>query len=739
MAIVAVAPLQAFIDEHEALTPEEWNALDPPPDIEPAQTATVEAAQAAVERGCSASATEASLQEAIDGLTGDGEVGQAIAAALRGDGPLLGPLAPSPTTTTVVDTEPTTVSVAVGDSLPNVLDRVAPGSTIRFEAGIHRFVEPILIDKELSFVGAGQSATTLSSSAEGVAIAFVGPGGFTMSDLSVEHAGDREANVFVAIEGPVTLRDVGIRGGTSGGEEGAGGGHGIVFAFEPLPGFPERTPAERAGPLSITDSTVSGNDAAGILVTGSAAPQILTSTISRNGACGLCYTGSSGGSLVESDVVANTIGIQVDGTASPSLRDNSISLSVDVGVTAGDESAPLLISNVIDDNGEIGIQAAGSAEPYIEANTIRRHGVGVLGAESARPRVERNLISDHDIGLQFGGDVEAGASRNILTSSAIAAISFGDSSRGVADGNEIRTAAEVAIQAVDESTAEIVDNVVSSPGGVGISALGASRSTVAGNTVSERDVGIQIGATAVADVRDNVITAAGAVGVLVSDGAAATIVDNEISGSDGVGVLASGASAPAIERNRIFDNGVGLVLREGAAGSATDNTIERHVIGVQVVDRAAGSISGNTVVDSVEAGVVFGGSSTTRFEKNTLARNGSIALQIGEEASPVVAENEIRGQGIYGILLRDRAAGSIVANRIVDHVFAIQLGDSAAPEILDNRLEQIALTNIVYADSTGGRVAGNNCAESLSAGISVTAPADPEIGDNECTISRTAG
>jgi hypothetical protein len=76
-------------------------------------------------------------------------------------------------------------------------------------------------------------------------------------------------------------------------------------------------------------------------------------------------------------------------------------------------------------------------------------------------------------------------------------------------------------------------------------------------------------------------------------------------------------------------------------------------------------------------------------------------------------------------------------NFIVDHVFGIQLGDSAAPSIRNNTLRQIALTNIVYADNTGGDVSGNSCESSLGAGISVSAPANPTIGTNDCTLSQT--
>jgi parallel beta-helix repeat protein len=78
-------------------------------------------------------------------------------------------------------------------------------------------------------------------------------------------------------------------------------------------------------------------------------------------------------------------------------------------------------------------------------------------------------------------------------------------------------------------------------------------------------------------------------------------------------------------------------------------------------------------------------------------------------------------------------------------VFGIQLSDSAAPDIINNRLQGIALTGISYADNTGGNVSGNDCggtgsgAISLGAGISISAPANPNVGENDCSVSRSSG
>ncbi len=134
-AAEAVAPLQEFVERYENLSVEEWNALDPPPDVETAQDAVVSIAQAAVDRGCFPATMEERITAEIDEIDGQGEVGRAIAAALRGDGPFLGPPAPIVESTVPRNSVPTTVTLEPGESLPDLLLRLAPGSTVRFAAG----------------------------------------------------------------------------------------------------------------------------------------------------------------------------------------------------------------------------------------------------------------------------------------------------------------------------------------------------------------------------------------------------------------------------------------------------------------------------------------------------------------------------------------------------------------------------------------------------------------------------
>ena len=458
-ARAAAAPMQQFIDQYGELSIEAWNALDPPPNFDLLQLAVRDAAQAAANRGCDATKLEEKIAAEVEGLRGSSEVGQAIAAALRGDGPPLGPGIPVPVTTLPRETDVSTVALKPGDDLAAILARVADGSTIELAAGIFEFDQTILIDVGVNLVGAGRDETVVRSAAEGVALAFVGPGGLGVRDMTIEHAGDAEASILLAIEGPVTVSGANIKGAVAGSGE-SGGGHGIVFAFDQLPGFPERTAEQRAGALLVEDSVITGNAAAGILITGDAAPQITGSTISANGGCGICYSGSSAGTVSASTLQANQIGIQVSDTSTPKLDDNTIVDSIGVGISIDGSSTAQIVGNTIDANGEIGIQIAGAAKPTIEHNTVSHHGVGILATDTSRPALLENNVNNHDVGIQVAGEAVVDAMNNNVWVTTVAAISYGDTSTGTIRGNGIVAAEVAGIQVTGSASPRVEGNVI---------------------------------------------------------------------------------------------------------------------------------------------------------------------------------------------------------------------------------------------------------------------------------------
>src|SRR5918994_3546753 len=85
LAEAAVAPAQDFLDQFTDMTPDELAAMNPPPDVRALQADIQVRARDAVASGCDPEAFQAVVVDQVSTLRGEGEVGETLAAILRGD------------------------------------------------------------------------------------------------------------------------------------------------------------------------------------------------------------------------------------------------------------------------------------------------------------------------------------------------------------------------------------------------------------------------------------------------------------------------------------------------------------------------------------------------------------------------------------------------------------------------------------------------------------------------------
>jgi hypothetical protein len=582
-AQAAVAPAQTFIDEHEALTVEQWNALQPPPDLAAVQQEVQQRAQEVVRRGCVPAVVEDAVVGAIAALRGDGAVGASIAAALRGE----------QSETTQRESTASNVTVRPGDDVAAILARVGDRSTVTFAAGNYELTTTVVVDVSLEIVGAGQAETTISSSAPSVALAFVGPGDLLVRDVALRHTGDQPGSVLLAIEGGLTLRDVEIGGG-SGAEEG-GAGHGVVFAFEDLPGFPARTPEQRAGPLVVERATITGNEAAGILVSGDAAPTISGSTISGNGTCGVCYTDVAAGSLTTS---------------------------------------------TIEDNGRIGVQVTGASHPGVAGSTVRRNPVGMLLTDTVNADVSTTVFDGNAVAVQVGGDAQLTATANEVPSADQVAVSLGETSTATIRENRIAGGGSVGIEVGASAAATIVGNTIEGGGDVGVSFAASSSGTVDRNTITGRRVGIQVAGAAAPELTGNHVADSQLIGLLFAEQAAGAVHDNLVSGAGGSAVQVAGTAHPDLTTNELRGGEVGIAYFDAAAGSASDNRILEHDVGIQLTGTAAPQLATNELDGIERAAILYGETSAGEATGNLCRGPRGVGIALAPTATPSLGANE---------------------------------------------------------------------------------------------------
>jgi parallel beta-helix repeat protein len=701
----AAARLQDFIDRYQDLSVEEYAALDPEPDASPVIESIRVDLQAAADAGCIAEFLNSRFAGAVSSLSGSGPVGGALAASLRGEEPPelklpasglpgavavpppLGNVVPTPT---AVPPVPTTVVPGAGDDLVALVRSLAPGSRVELAARNYTLAGPMVIDKSITIVGAGRGRTTITTSAPGAGVVFLGPGTLEMRSLSLVHSGNAKASLLLAVTGAVTIDDVAFSGAK--GSLAEGNGSALVFGFEPIEGFPTLSAAQRSGALRVNNSSFTGNAAAGVMVIGPAAPLISGSTFRSNGTCGVCFSSTSSGTVTGSTFVANPLGVQASGTSRPVLRGNDFRES-DVGVRIGERS--------------------------------------IVTVDASR-------FTANDIGVQADNDTAANVTGNTFRDHEVAAVVMVDRSGGRIAGNTVERAGLAGIQLVGQSGADVVDNTIEGPAPVCLSVLGAVRSTVRGNTVGGCEVGVQVSGTARPDIVGNTIARSTSTGISINQEARGTIRDNTIDGSAEVGIQVSGNAAPAVTANRVSSSqGVGVVYWNRSSGRVSNNTVAGHRIGLQVGEESTATFTGNTVSGASGAALIVTGTSAPTLQNNQLASAGDVVAQFDTSSAALFTDNVVTGSTSTGLLYLGAAGGTASGNRIAGPAAGVEVGGTSAPSILANRFENNSRAAMVFTGSSAGQVRDNVCASTTGSGIVLSGQSAPQLGGNQCSIQRS--
>lgn len=655
----AVDRLQAHVDAFGDLTVEEYLALDPPPDVTPILEQIQEDLQAMANAGCDADELNAAFDARVQGLKGEGPVGAALAAGLRGDDPpaietpapaapapegpagvIPLPVTPPPPPPPPPPPVPTTVVPRVGDDLRVLVASLAPGSRLDLPAGTFRVSEPIVIDKTLTITGSGRNSTVIESSAPGAAIVFLGPGDLAVSGLSLRHTGAANASLLLAIEGAVTISGVGFSGARGSLAEGSGSG--LVFGFEPIEGFPARTAASRAGALTISDSVFTGNAGAGMMVIGGASPVVTGSEFRGNGTCGVCLVSTASGTVRSSTFNDNGTGVQADGRADLTVTDSRFGAHGVAAVVLTQSATGTITGNTVAGGGIAGMQFLGEATARVSGNRLSGSSTVCLSAiGSTSVTMTRNTTTDCRIGIQVAMSARPTITLNTVASSAEVGIYVGDDAGGLVRGNNVSGNGDVGIQVTDRATPTVESNRLTGSGRVGVVYWSSSGGTFGANTVSGFGVGMQVGEDAVPSVVGNTFSGSTEATLLATGRTTAVIRNNDVGGAGPIGVQVAVSAAPTIDANRITGAYTVALLYLGASqGTATANQIQGAASGVQLGGTASPSLLGNRISQSRVASIHYFETSGGQARDNICqpAEGGGIVLATG--GAPSLGSNQ---------------------------------------------------------------------------------------------------
>jgi len=141
----------------------------------------------------------------------------------------------------------------------------------------------------------------------------------------------------------------------------------------------------------------------------------------------------------------------------------------------------------------------------------------VLVADTATATLSANTIAEQDVGIQVGGTAVVETDATTISTSAVAAVGYGETSTGTVRGSSVDAAAGVGIEITGSAQVTVDANTVTGAGDAGLSVSESAQATETGNVVTGRNVGIQVGGSARADISGANVRDSALIGVLFAD------------------------------------------------------------------------------------------------------------------------------------------------------------------------------------------------------------------------------
>ena len=281
-----------------------------------------------------------------------------------------------PTTLSVTPTGPMT--------LPQAVEALASGGTIKLAQGTYSLEKPLAIAKSLTLVGAGLKTTEIQCSAPGEVVEFGPDGHFIVEGITFRHTGVAKADTVRVSGGEVDFSHCQFSGAVGNSHWSSSG----IWAKGSITG-------------SVRNCVLSDNDV-GIGLSGTANVMVEQNTCTSNKEAGITF-GAQAAGIARDNVCNNNgfYGIAVWDSAHPAI-DSNLAHGNRYGLYYLGHGSGIAEQNKFTSNSIDGSAIAGSAHPKIESNTCARNdgnGISVVG--TARPSIFDNF-ADHNKGVGIG-------------------------------------------------------------------------------------------------------------------------------------------------------------------------------------------------------------------------------------------------------------------------------------------------------------------------------------------------
>jgi parallel beta-helix repeat protein len=580
--------------------------------------------------------------------------------------------------------------------------RAQPGDTVEVPAGRFTLMQSVLVNKSLTIRGAGPDKTTLLSWEPDFAIKFTGDRQWTLENLSLEHVGNKPADVVIVDSGVIRIRNCHFSGAVYD-EKNRRGGSGICLI------------GTARGVVS--NCVCRNNGSTGIVVSAQAQPLLEGNTCEQNRHRGIAYFNTGGGSarnnicrgnhfqgIYVADQAQPTLeanicednkedGIAICGQARPMLLENRCQRNQQNGISYWDSAAGVGRNNICSVNGLHGIEVAGEAQPTLETNLCehnKQNGIAYL--ESAGGTARNNICrnnGEYGIYTQPGtravleGNREEGNKRriwqvrqnNLTFEQAVARAQPGDTIQVPAGPFNLTQPIVVSKSLTIRGAGPDKTILASSAPDFAIKFTGECQWTLEGLSIEHlggEPADVLVVDSGMITIRNCRFSGAvwdetnrrGGDGIWLT-GTARGVVINCVCRNNGLhGIDVNGQAQPILEGNTCEGNKrSGIAYFDSAGGTARNNTCRNNLAGILVGGQAQPTLEGNTCEENKGDGIAYVGSAGGTARNNTCRNNGLNGIGLRNQAQPTLEGNTCEGNELDGIAYFG-SAGGIARNNI---------------------------------------------------------------------------
>ncbi|WP_337870639.1 right-handed parallel beta-helix repeat-containing protein [Meiothermus sp.] len=565
---------------------------------------------------------------------------------------------------------PRTINVARNANLAQVVASAPAGSTLRLAVGEYRLSAGLNIGKSLNLVGAGRDRTRIFSEAGGFVLKFAPQNAAKLSinGLSVEHRGNRVADVMQIEGGEVVIENARFTGAVFS-EDDSEGGDGLYvidkardltirkseFVRNQLNGL-----NHTAGKLTVQDSVFSNNQNHGLV-----ASEDIQALLERNTARGNRQSGiviGGGNATLRNNVSENNQrnGIVISEEASAVLERNTARGNLGWGIFVEDGAKARLGQNSVLGNREGQIRTEPPFNPNLKPGdnlnqALRRAPAGATVNLAAGTYVLEGSISLEKPLTLIG----AGRDQTRLVSNAGGVLSFENQGKLVIRGISLEAAGndpEVDILTISKGEFELSDCRIRGLGGQSNSESGdgiyitEARGSIQNCDISEHSRhGIYLSKGQLR-LSDSSVSSNGRIGILAEGNLTARNIQVSSNQEDGLVVL--GELQVELSSLTLKGNGgLGMRLSGPLQGSVVSSNLEDNLLGgLQVEGLVQANLENNTVQNNQGNGVILRGGSRPTLRNNTIQNNALHGIALLGNGQARLENNTIANNQGYGIL-----------------------------------------------------------------------------------------